>query len=206
MTKRFFISMTARLLAFTATLSVLTMADNQKLRRENLELHAQLVEAARREEAHICPEPEVTVLPAEEPESPVVEPEASAEEPDAPVAEAKPTETAADIPEGLTWIENVSVSHYDACALCCGSSGGIGASGRKVVPHYSVAVDPSVIPLGSDVVIMFDNGETLLCRADDTGGAVKGNKIDLCVATHEEAVAAGVRKATVGYLPPVKNK
>ena len=183
MTKRLYIAVVAGLLAFTTTLSILSISDNQKLRRENRDLMESLMEATAREAAHICPETGETAG-----------------------AVVETTPVAVEIPDGMTWLQDVTVTHYDACVVCCGSTAGIGASGRKVVPNYSVAVDPSVIPLGSDVVIQFENGETLMCRADDTGGAVKGNKIDLCVATHEEALAAGVRKATVGFRPMVQEK
>ena len=35
------------------------------------------------------------------------------------------------------------------------------------------------------------------CRADDTGGAIKGTRIDVCVADHETALQLGMRTATV---------
>lgn len=45
-----------------------------------------------------------------------------------------------------------------------------------------VAVDPTVIPLGSKVYITSDDGSWTygVASAEDTGGAIKGNKIDLC--------------------------
>ena len=59
-----------------------------------------------------------------------------------------------------------------------------GASGRVLIPHYSIATDPRVIPSGKEVVI---NGKVY--RADDTGGAVKGNVIDIYAGTnHQEAM------------------
>ena len=56
------------------------------------------------------------------------------------------------------------------------------------------AVDPRKIPLGSYVKI---NG--VVYHAEDTGGAIKGNRIDLVTATHEEALRKGSYKAIV-YL------
>lgn len=56
------------------------------------------------------------------------------------------------------------------------------------------AVDPKVIPLGSYVKI---NG--VVYHAEDTGGAIKGNRIDIVTATHKEALAKGSYKAQV-YL------
>lgn len=45
-----------------------------------------------------------------------------------------------------------------------------------------VAVDPSVIPLGSRVYVAAPDGSWTygVASAEDTGGAIKGNKIDLC--------------------------
>lgn len=94
-------------------------------------------------------------------------------------------------------IKEVTVTHYDCCVLCCGKNDGITASGARATPGVTVAVDPAVIPLGSDVLVDYGDGEIHYYRADDTGGAVKGNHIDLCVATHEEALQLGRRTAAV---------
>lgn len=51
------------------------------------------------------------------------------------------------------------------------------ASGETPEPYYTVAVDPAVIPLGTTLYIE-GVGEV---KAQDTGGAVKGNVIDLHV-------------------------
>jgi uncharacterized protein YabE (DUF348 family) len=59
-----------------------------------------------------------------------------------------------------------------------------------------VAVDPRVIPLRSRLYIP-GYGEAL---AGDTGGAIKGNRIDLCYETYEEAIAFGRRKVEVYVL------
>jgi 3D (Asp-Asp-Asp) domain-containing protein len=93
-------------------------------------------------------------------------------------------------------IGRFKITVYCACAKCCGkyaynrpvdSNGNVivkGASGRVLIPHYSIATDPRVIPSGKEVVI---NGKTY--RADDTGGAVKGNVIDIYAGTnHQEAM------------------
>lgn len=100
-------------------------------------------------------------------------------------------------------IEDVTVTHYDCCIQCCGKDDGITASGRKATPGVTVAVDPNMIPLGSDVLVDYGDGEIHYYRADDTGGAVKGNHIDLCVTTHEEALQLGRRTATVYWCEEV---
>lgn len=99
-------------------------------------------------------------------------------------------------------IEDVTVTHYDCCVECCGKNDGITASGVQATPGVTVAVDPAVIPLGSDVLADYGDGELHYYRADDTGGAVKGNHIDLCVGSHEEALQLGRRTATVYWVAP----
>lgn len=60
-------------------------------------------------------------------------------------------------------------------------------------PHVGgCAVDPKKIPLGSYVKL---NGQVY--HAEDTGGAIKGNRIDLVVGTHKEALAKGTYQAEV---------
>ena len=71
---------------------------------------------------------------------------------------------------------------------------GTTASGTKTTAGRTIAVDPKVIPLGSKVVI---NGETY--TAEDTGGAIKGKKVDIFVSSEKEARKFGVRKLKV-YL------
>lgn len=99
-------------------------------------------------------------------------------------------------------IENSTITHYCICKKCCGKDEshpayGITASGREAEPYVSIAVDPLLIELGSIVYLDFGDGELLECRADDTGSAIAGSKIDLCVTSHEEALQLGVKTATV---------
>lgn len=88
------------------------------------------------------------------------------------------------------------VTHYCGCSKCCGvysdGSDGVayGASGKRLEAFVSVAIDPSVIPLGT---VMHD-AEGHLYRAEDTGGAIKGNRIDLFVGNHQEAINMGIRE------------
>ena len=105
---------------------------------------------------------------------------------------------------GTNLLEDVTVTHYCICPLCCGKQPddpayGITASGRKAEPGVSVAVDPDVIPLGSTVIVDYGDGELHTYRADDTGGAVKGAHIDICMADHEAALQAGVKTATAWW-------
>lgn len=102
-------------------------------------------------------------------------------------------------------IDNVTVTHYCICQQCCGKAPnhptyGITASGRRATPYVSVAVDPSLIPLGADVLVDYGDGEIHYYRADDTGSGVTGRHIDLCAGSHEEALQMGRRTATVYWV------
>jgi 3D (Asp-Asp-Asp) domain-containing protein len=72
--------------------------------------------------------------------------------------------------------------------------GVVGASGRSLVPWCSIAVDPSVIPLGTAGTVSFTSGTTpsgdlrMDFRADDTGGAIIGNHIDIYVGEGQAAL------------------
>ena len=98
-------------------------------------------------------------------------------------------------------LEGVTITHYDICKQCCGKVDGITASGTHATPYSTVAVDPAMIPLGSVVLVDYGDGNGLCrYRAEDTGSGVKGNHIDLCVASHEEALRLGRRTATVYWV------
>lgn len=67
----------------------------------------------------------------------------------------------------------------------------------------AIAVDPKVIPLGSRLYITSGDGESWVygtAVAEDTGSAIKGNRIDLYYNTQEECVQFGVRPAKVYVL------
>ena len=61
------------------------------------------------------------------------------------------------------------ITHYCPCSICCGPySNGITSTGVTATTNHTIAVDPSVIPYGSKVVI---NGQVYV--AEDCGGARK---------------------------------
>lgn len=62
------------------------------------------------------------------------------------------------------------------------------ATGTKPMAGRTIAVDPRMIPYGSKVII---NGVTYI--AEDCGGAIKSNRIDIFFDTHQEALQWGRR-------------
>lgn len=112
-------------------------------------------------------------------------------------------------PEEVVSDEKISLGKfkltaYCSCEKCCGKwalnrpkdENGkdivYGSTGNILVAGTSIAVDPSVIPYGSQVEI---NGHTY--TAHDTGGAIKGNRIDVYFDSHQEARNFGVQFAEV---------
>ena len=83
-------------------------------------------------------------------------------------------------------------------AYCEGCSG-VTAAGidLKANPDAKViAVDPSVIPLGTKVYVEGYGYAT----AADTGGAIKGNKIDVFIPTQSAALSWGKRQVEIQIL------
>ena len=94
-------------------------------------------------------------------------------------------------------IESCTVTFYCAERYkhICGTGDGIAYDGTPVIPWATCAVDPSMIPLGSTVMVDLGDGDLLTLVANDTG--VKGDHIDICVPTHDEALRLGIQTSTV---------
>lgn len=113
-----------------------------------------------------------------------------------------------DVPVAPPKAENtVSTNHGEMAYAACismeasaylptdGNGAGITATGA-VAQRGIVAVDPDVIPLGTRVYIP-GYGTAV---AADTGGAIRGNKIDLCMESYGEAINFGRRSVEVYIL------
>ncbi len=85
------------------------------------------------------------------------------------------------------YLGRFEITHYCPCSICNGGWGANTAWAGKVVPGQTIAVDPNVIPKLASVYI---DGYGIR-RAEDCGGAIKENHIDLAVATHAEAISKG---------------
>lgn len=99
---------------------------------------------------------------------------------------------------------NFKLTAYCSCSLCCGkwalnrpidNNGNeivYGSIGERLKEGYSIAVDPTVIPYRTEVII---NGKVY--KAQDCGGAIKGNRIDVYFDDHQAALNYGVQYAEV---------
>ncbi len=88
-----------------------------------------------------------------------------------------------------------------ATAYSCEGYTGYTCSGT-VARVGAVAVDPNYIPLGTKMYIVSNDGQYVYgyCVAEDTGGLIKGYKIDLYFDTFDECWDFGVRTCTVYIL------
>ena len=132
-----------------------------------------------------------TVVKHIETEEPIVE-VVEIEEPEKPIVEEVKVEEAVSNKVSLGVCKLTAYCKENYPHVCNNGNGNITATGTVPTVGRTVAVDPSVIPYGSEVII---NGHTYI--AEDCGGAVKGNKIDILFETHQEALRFGVQYAEV---------
>ena len=90
------------------------------------------------------------------------------------------------------FLGNFQLTAYCGCWNCSEGYGNGTATGTIAQPDQTIAVDPEVIPYGSTVYI---DGNMYV--AEDCGGAIVGNRIDIYHSTHKEAVEFGVQYADV---------
>lgn len=109
--------------------------------------------------------------------------------------EEEPPEEVVETPQG--YVPYTQMMSMEATAYLPTDGGGAGITAMGIPATYGiVAVDPDVIPLGSRVYIP-GYGEAL---AADTGGAIYGYRIDLCMEDYYQAMDFGRRNVTVFVL------
>lgn len=81
------------------------------------------------------------------------------------------------------------ITHYCPCARCCGAGGGkVTASGTRPTAGRTVGVNPRLIKYGTQLQIGKQRGYV----AEDTGGGIGWQHLDIFCSTHQEALNAGV--------------
>lgn len=98
----------------------------------------------------------------------------------------------------LIYIGDYKLTHYctEKRAHICGLGAGITATGTQVTAGRTIAVDPRVIPYGTEVYIEGYGWRV----AEDCGGAVNGKHIDVAVETHSQALSMGTTTGGVWIL------
>lgn len=94
--------------------------------------------------------------------------------------------------QNLVSLGSFKTTAYCPCQSCSEGWGRHTSTGAIASSNHTIAVDPRVIPYGSKVLI---NG--IVYTAEDKGGAVKGNHIDIFFDTHGETRNYGTRNAEV---------
>ena len=87
------------------------------------------------------------------------------------------------------------ITAYCPCEKCCGKTNGITSIGTKAKQGRTVAVDPRYIPYGTEIII---DGQTYI--AEDCGGAIKGNRLDIYFESHSEALNFGKQTKIVRIM------
>ena len=96
------------------------------------------------------------------------------------------------IHDNLIPLGTFKTTAYCPCYQCSEGWGRQTSSGALATANHTVAVDKRVIPMGTRLLI---NGKEYV--AQDVGGGVKGNHIDIYFNTHGETREHGVRNAEV---------
>jgi 3D (Asp-Asp-Asp) domain-containing protein len=85
------------------------------------------------------------------------------------------------------------VTAYCPCEKCCGEySDGQTASGHDIQPGDAFVAADRKYPFGTEMVIAGYNNNRPV-KVLDRGGAIKGNRLDVFFASHQQALEWGVR-------------
>lgn len=98
---------------------------------------------------------------------------------------------------GLEKLGKFKITFYCGGACCNGKWAGKTCTGNPMTEGRTIAVDKTVIPLGTSVYIEGFGWYV----AEDVGGGVRGNHIDIYLADHDRVDAMGVQSAMV-YIQP----
>lgn len=118
---------------------------------------------------------------------------------DAKLTQDKPEPVTEPEPTAIT----VEATFYTARCEGCSGITKLGYDVRQTIyvnGKRVIAVDPALIPLGSIVHVDLEDGQSFEAIAGDIGGAIKGKRVDVLVATKEEAYRKGRQQAVVTIL------
>ncbi|MCY7751613.1 3D domain-containing protein [Bacillus inaquosorum] len=121
-----------------------------------------------------------------------------------PKTRPKPTVNNESVNANRSAWQTFEASAYTAdCPEGCSGVTATGLDVTGTIYHADkriIAVDPSVIALGSTVEIKQADGTTFEAVAQDTGGYIKGAKIDVLVANETDAVQFGRQSVQVRII------
>jgi 3D (Asp-Asp-Asp) domain-containing protein len=114
--------------------------------------------------------------------------------------------------EWREFMDKLNVGEFEATAyapldpdavegMCYSGDPLVTATGARTTPGRTIAVDPDVIPMGARVFIPGVGVRV----AEDRGGLIKGNRLDLCMSSRSAALDYGKRRVRAAWLPPYEN-
>lgn len=139
------------------------------------------------DETKETPKPEAKQEPKEEPKD---------KNPSVPEASASATSENDVAEKGVAKELTVLATAYTASCEGCSGTTATGVDLKANPDEKVIAVDPNVIPLGSKVYVEGYGYAT----AEDTGGAIKGNRIDVFIPTEGAAISFGKREVNIKVL------
>lgn len=113
--------------------------------------------------------------------------------------ESKESTSTGSAPSTNTAASKELIMEATAYTASCEGCSGITATGINLKENPNakiISVDPTIIPLGSKVYVE-GYGEAI---AGDTGGAIKGHKIDVFIPSQQDAINFGVKQIKVTIL------
>ena len=96
--------------------------------------------------------------------------------------------------DGFNIVTQAKELKVEATAYCGDE---VTSLGIKPTPYRTIAVDPKVIPYGS---IVYIPEYKALFRAEDTGSAIKGKKIDIFLLNEDECKEFGRKNIRIYVL------
>jgi 3D (Asp-Asp-Asp) domain-containing protein len=114
-----------------------------------------------------------------------------------------PEPVAEVVAEAPVWQTFEATAYVALCDTGCIGITKTGIDVRNTITHEGkriIAVDPSVIPLDTTVDIRLADGTTFEATAQDTGGAIRGNRLDLLVSTEDVAWQFGRQTVEVRVI------
>jgi 3D (Asp-Asp-Asp) domain-containing protein len=105
--------------------------------------------------------------------------------------------------EVVEWQTFEATAYVALCDTGCIGITKTGIDVRNTTTHEGkriIAVDPSVIPLDTTVAIRLADGTTFEATAQDTGGSIRENRLDLLVSTEDKAWQFGRQTVEVRII------
>ena len=115
-------------------------------------------------------------------------------QPDNSQSNAEPPRFLVKATAGDEWESiRMRITAYCPCPKCCGQySDGITACGHEIQPGDTFVAADRRYPFGTEMLIPgYSNSQPV--QVLDRGGAIKGNRLDVFFANHQEALEWGVK-------------